>query len=274
MRPRIFPSLCDPFEDWKGPIVDKRANGTLPRAITMNDLRRHFFGLIDKTPNLDWLLLTKRPENIMRMWPLASDGTDSGEYDEKHLHNVWLLYSASDQETLEAGLHHLLACRDLAPVLGMSLEPLLGPVDLTKVICESRECEPSSSPLANDWTHLWMDALTGFRATSMFSATYGPQLDWVIVGGESGPDARPCALEWIDDIRRQCQTSGVPCFIKQLGSNPVTTNANLWDAPDLGKFIGASWGNTVAGCRINLDDPKGGDPSAWPEDLRVREFPR
>lgn len=291
---RVFPSLCDPFERWDMPmlhvagqrllVADEEPGRYLPqptneqfdrltnlekanlrsgvyRHVWMDDLRRDFFGLIDKTPNLDWLLLTKRPENIRRMM----DG-----YEE----NVWLLYSASDQETLESGLSNLLACRSLAPVIGLSLEPLLGPVDLRAVCCATRDCQASSSLLANDWTHLYMNALTGWRATSMYSGTEGPKLGWVIVGGESGPHARPCALEWIDDIRRQCQTSGVPCFIKQLGSNPVTTNANLWDAPDLGKFIGASWGNTVAGCRINLDDPKGGDPSAWPEDLRVREFPR
>ena len=68
--------------------------------------------------------------------------------------------------------------------------------------------------------------------------------------GESGPGARPCNVGWIRDVVKQCQRVGVPCFVKQLGSNPFfpTTNLNL------------------------LKHPKGGDPSEWPEDLRVRQF--
>lgn len=75
--------------------------------------------------------------------------------------------------------------------------------------------------------------------------------DWLIVGGESGHGARPCKLAWIRGIIRQCENANVPCFVKQLGGN-------VWDEDE----------------RLQLRDRKGGDPSEWPHDLRVREFPR
>ena len=74
-----------------------------------------------------------------------------------------------------------------------------------------------------------------------------PLLNWVIAGGESGAGARPCDLEWIRSLVYQCQQDEVPVFVKQLG-----------------RVLGLEHG---AG-------PKGGDWTAWPEDLRVRQFPR
>lgn len=75
----------------------------------------------------------------------------------------------------------------------------------------------------------------------------GSGLDWVIVGGESGPGARPMELPWAREIVKQCRWSGIAPFVKQLGS--------------------------VAGRELGAG-PKGGDWDAWPADLRVREFPR
>jgi protein gp37 len=71
-------------------------------------------------------------------------------------------------------------------------------------------------------------------------------IGWVIVGGESGPGARPMDLDWVRDIREQCRRAGVACFVKQLG--------RVW-------------------AREHLADPKGGDMSRWPDDLRLREMP-
>src|SRR5690606_19115021 len=78
------------------------------------------------------------------------------------------------------------------------------------------------------------------------------RLDWVIVGGESGPGARPFVLGWGKDIVRQCKAAGVAVFVKQVGSNP--TNREGQPCP-------------------HIKDRKGGSPEEWPEDLRVREFP-
>ena len=80
---------------------------------------------------------------------------------------------------------------------------------------------------------------------------------WVIIGGESGPHARPCGVGWIRDIIRQCRAVGVPCFVKQLGRDPQ------WSAAD----IEARWYE-------GFSDPKGGNMAEWPHDLRVRQFPK
>ena len=83
----------------------------------------------------------------------------------------------------------------------------------------------------------------------------GERLHWIIVGGESGPGARPCDLSWIRSIRDQCRTMSVPCFVKQLGSNARAKTA----------FDEDFW--------YSLKDQKGGNPAEWPSDLRVRESP-
>jgi hypothetical protein len=104
-------------------------------------------------------------------------------------------------------------------------------------------------------------------------------LDWVVVGGESGPGARLCHPDWIRSIRDQCQAAAMPVFIKQLGSYVVDRNdagfegdePESWpmgtDPQDLDtRYQGAP-------VRIPLRDTKGADISEWPADLRVRELP-
>src|SRR5205823_1649639 len=82
-------------------------------------------------------------------------------------------------------------------------------------------------------------------------------IHWVIVGGESGPGARPCHIEWVRSVNEQCGAAGVPCFVKQLGTRPQACCPDHRCPHDLA-----------------LRDRKGGDPAEWPEDLRNRrEFP-
>jgi protein gp37 len=85
-------------------------------------------------------------------------------------------------------------------------------------------------------------------------------IHWVIVGGESGPGARPFNVVWARSIIGQCKAAGVACFVKQLGA------VAMEDTPVVGRKYKV--GNVLA-----LDDRKGGDMSEWPADLRVREFP-
>lgn len=88
-------------------------------------------------------------------------------------------------------------------------------------------------------------------------------VDWVIVGGESGPKARPCDPEWIWGIVNQCRGAGIPCFVKQLGTAWARTTAERWrDEPDDNPH---SW-QRIAG-------NKGQWALAWPEYLQVREWP-
>lgn len=251
IRPRVFcASLADVFEDWEGPMVDHKGACL---GITMHDARARLFSLIDDTPHLDWQLLTKRPENIRRMWEHTR--SDNGRFRK----NVWLGTSVADQATAEQAIPELLKCHDLAAKLFLSVEPLVGPVDLLNLKCYF--CDGAGHGTKAD-----PDKMCGMcGATGVFKQAING-IDWVIVGGESGPKARPCNVEWIRDIVKQCESAGVPCFVKQLGANCEFHRLEGWTAgPGLVKQ-GNCW-------RIATSHPKGGDPSEWPEDLRVRQFP-
>lgn len=80
-------------------------------------------------------------------------------------------------------------------------------------------------------------------------------ISWVIVGGESGPGARPFDIQWAHDMVAQCEAAGVACFVKQLGARPGYQRTDGWHD-------------------VMLVDRKGGDILNWPADLRVREFPQ
>lgn len=138
------------------------------------------------------------------------------------LPNVWLGVSVENNDYVSR-IEKLLKAP--AAVRFLSLEPLLGPMNLRDHI-------------------FYMDVDTWKAAPS--------KIHWAIVGGESGPNARPCQLGWIAGIVAQCKAAGVPCFVKQFGSN-------AWDG----------------GTRIRLSG-KGGDPTEWPGDCREwpREWPR
>lgn len=284
-RKRVFcASLADVFEEWQAEIRDHKggilhrcraghtlaldavfANGAECRSgcnraahpLTLADLRSDLFKLIDETPYLDWQLVTKRPENVRRMWPDIRPGERmTPDYaGDQSRQNAWLLTSVSDQETAEAQIPELLRCRDLVPVLGLSIEPIVGPIELwkwiTPKVCRCRgntdcECYPGL-----------------------------PLIDWVIIGGESGPHARPCNIEWIRDLVRQCQVAGVPCFVKQLGA-VVIEDEDSWRSRGLTRLLDHRGGAPEGTVRWAMpSDPQhGGDPDDWPEYLRVREFPR
>jgi protein gp37 len=235
-------SFADVFEDWQGPIKGKSGgrialiDGTLcespggdkpapaagrtplgGRWATMQDVRRELFALIDETPWLDWLLLTKRPGNVRRFWRPPCDGNPHNWARD----NVWLITSVSNQPTLDELTPELLRCRDLVPVLGLSAEPLLGPLNL-----RARPPELRGACLI-DHRH---------------DGTQGPcqarGLDWIIVGGESGHHARPMHPDWARSIRDQCQAAGVAFFFKQWGeytchegiAGPVEQTVQ-WDPP-------------------------------------------
>jgi protein gp37 len=261
-RHRVFPSLCDPFENWDGRMhhsngdalaVYRPTNGVLNvrpyaddagpncRWATMSDVRASFFRLIDETPNLDWLLLTKRPENIARMMP-PCEGTVNADfnYHPRCMKNVWLGTSCENQEQARKRLSELLKVP--AAVHWVSAEPLLEDVDF-------------SSWLLSDYDRYCIDNRFGVPANASRA-----KINWLVVGGESGHGARACAVDWIYSIIGQCKAVGVPIFVKQIGSKPVA----IFDGPS---------GPHLRPCR-RLMDSKGGDWDEWSEDLRIREFPK
>jgi len=308
VRRRVFcSSLADVFEDWQGPIVNAdgqvlcdvgdfnwRPESEINRSafpgfnaadpefkVTMRDVRLKLFHLIDNTPQLDWLLLTKRPENIRDMWMMWNGVFDRDEPEIENgwwRHNTWIGTSVSDQSTADKAIPELLKARDLAPVLFLSVEPLLGPLDLTQWLYDNC-CSGVREHFNMDGEYIGSEA-----CSCNGGPVPSPEIDWVIVGGESGPNARPCNPEWIRSIVSQCKQAGVPCFVKQMGANVVTRNDAIedvfgngfsgWPDPEV-KFNIHGYREEYQGadCRIQLRDKKGGDPIEWPEDLRVLQFP-
>jgi protein gp37 len=128
------------------------------------------------------------------------------------LPNVWLGVSTEDQKRADERIPLLL--QTPAAVRFISAEPLLGPVDLTRL---AREGENGA---------FIDDALTGFRSNGHGGAT-GPKLDWVIVGGESGGGARPMHPEWARSLRDQCAQAETAFFFKQWGEHAHATQCDL-----------------------------------------------
>lgn len=188
-RTTVFPSICDPFED----------------LAELVEWRTEMFAAIDAAPLVDVILLTKRPENIPRMW------RDHNGWREERRNNVWLLTSVSDQKTADYLVPELLKCRDLSPVLGLSIEPLLGPIDLC--LCGWRD--EHSHPEEHD---VRCPVNPG-----------DPHLDWVIVGCESGARRRSMPHGAAISIAHQCANAGVPFFMKQMEiSGTVTGEISLF----------------------------------------------
>ena len=191
--------------------------------------RADLFGVIKRTPHLDWLLLTKRIGNVWRLTQRAM--WNSGSHPGMHHSlpaNVWLGATVVNQEEADRDIPKLLDAP--ARVRFLSCEPLLGPVDLEEV------------PVG------MFGPLRPYGGCS----ARNPRIDWIIVGGESGPGARPFTLGWGKDIVRQCQEAHVPVFVKQVGSRPVNREGERCP---------------------HILDRKGKVMEEWPEELRVREFP-
>jgi len=208
-RPRVFcASLADVFDN------------EVPQA-----WRDDLFDLILQTQRLDWLLLTKRIGNVERMLPPAWDGILP--------QNVWLGISVVNQEEADRDIPKLL--RVPAAVRFLSCEPLLSHILLDPDwLC--REYFTHSEECDND-----LCALNGDEYSCVGKVVQQPSVDWVIAGGESGPNARPMDPQWAEKLRVDCQTAGVAFFMKQ-GSQ-------------------ANWPNFK-------------EFESFPEAIRVREWPR
>lgn len=181
--------------------------------------RADLMQLIVSTPNLDWLLLTKRIGNAERLIAEAGDLIDYGDGWQslwgqgEWPRNVWLGSTICNQAEADRDIPKLLATP--AAVRFVSIEPMLGPIDLT-LIPHSEGY--GSSPCDGCGTAVARDALDG--STHCESGCDGPiltWLDWVIVGGESGPKARPMHPDWARSLRDQCTASSVPFLFKQWG---------------------------------------------------------
>lgn len=233
VRRRVFcSSMCDVFEDH--PVI--------------NEERQKLWSLIDRTPWLDWQILTKRADRLEFVTQFEWRNGPSP------MRNVWLGVSVEDQATADERIPHLLTTP--ATVRFVSYEPALGAVDFDRI---------RFAPIEN----AFVPALSADRRLGCLIVDHRdrdasvcfPRLDWIIVGGESGPGARPFDIAWARSTVAQCAAAGLPVFVKQLGARPV------YDAAHMIRLVSA--GLADSGVR----DAKGGSMAEWPEDLRVRQFP-
>lgn len=204
-RPRVF---CASLSDW------------LDDENVPSEWLRDLLSLIHETPNIDWLLLTKRPQNWKSRIEAAllSAQDDSGDdQPEWEWLEGWVCYDSPPENVwigVSAGADQSAALAIPAKVHFLSCEPMLHDMDTT---------------LAR-----------GFS--------------WIIFGGESGKNARPCHTDWIRSGVEFCRENNIAPFVKQMGSNCYAAGGDQ-------KYL------------IAMKDSHGGDMSEWPEDLRVREFP-
>lgn len=218
---------------WNGRVVlipdalDQPLRWKKPRRIFVNSMSDLFhesvpdawidrvFAVMALSPHHTFQVLTKRPERMQKCLTDTSLARCDGRGEAVHsfdptfplesiswpLPNVWLGVSVEDQATANARIPHLL--QTPAAVRWISAEPLLGKVDLTSIQFVGR------SGLNEEWNALYDYELDGDGP--------GPTLDWVVVGGESGPGARPMHPNWVRSIRDQCVGAGVAFNFKQWG---------------------------------------------------------
>ena len=195
------------------------------------------FAVMALTPQHTYQILTKRPERMLEYMQNSSERIKSealisfleGNEDQYTicdrlqfpLPNVWLGVTVENQKAANDRIYSLLETP--AAIRFLSCEPLLEEIDFT-----------------------------GIEDSDLLG-----EIDWVIVGGESGYGARPCEIKWIRSIVKQCKESETPVFVKQLGSHPF-----IQLIPELGGKI--PWTKSTG---------KGGKISEFPEDLQIREMP-
>jgi protein gp37 len=219
-RPRVF---CASMAD----VLDKDAPA---------GARERLWALIVGTPELDWLILTKRIGNartMMTPW-FESPSNPRGELPP----NVWLGATIANQEEADRDIPKLLDTP--ARVRFLSMEPLLGPVRLSQSWCDYLVGWETVSERDRRGDEVPLQAQTN-------------RIDWVIVGGESGANARPFTLGYAKELVAQCRAVGVPVFVKQVGARPVNREGERCP---------------------HITHKKGADMAEWPDVLQVREFPR
>lgn len=280
VRLKVFcASLCDLFEDFDGPLAGD------PRCWSdLDDVREALWPLIEQCDWLDFLLLTKRPQNVPRMVPAAWLARRRDQHGDPEPcrncpaklgqpchpgcsgpwpRNVWLGATAGTKKGAARRVPELLKIP--APVRFVSYEPALEAVDF-------RPWLPQRCVTCSDWLRP--------------RCIHRESIDWLIAGGESGPKARPFEVAWMRRVIKQCRDAGVPVYAKQLGANThdrndAGFNGQPEDAWDLDVLAGDVEDNPNgyreeyqgAPVRIRLRDKKGEDMAQWPTDLRVREWP-
>lgn len=201
---RVFVgSMMDIFEK-PMPMVDWKGN---PLDCTTDTARQHFFSKIPTSPNLLFLLLTKRPSNIIKYAPK--------EWLYNRPKNVMFGSSVSDQATADTLIPQLIGAgiRFSIPVF-LSVEPMLDRVNLRRSLMKYLYDRGKDV--------LWADKKVG------------DFIDWVIVGGESGHNKRPFNCDWARELRTECETERIAFFFKQVDKvQPIPDDLLIRQFPQL-----------------------------------------
>jgi protein gp37 len=203
-----YAGLTTDARKWSGELhyipnrVDEIARWTKPRPRvfvgSMSDVFHEsaplrwiseIMAAVRERPDSSFLFLTKRPERLLE-WQAYM----GGDFPHDHVWppNAWIGVSVENQETADVRIPILSRVR--ARVKWLSMEPLLGPVDLAPFLLHTVALGPDRRALADSV----------------------PDIAWVVVGGESGPGARPMEPEWARDLRDQCVAQDTPFFFKQM----------------------------------------------------------
>lgn len=242
--------LAEPL-GWRKPmLVFVNSMSDLFHPTVADEYIAAIFGVMAATPHHTYQVLTKHPDRAAKWfqwveskggrrcekWDDVEPGIMLGHQSERFgvawpkdtpvclswpLPNVWLGTSVEDQANADARIPYLLQCP--AAVRWVSYEPALGPVDFWPFFSDASGDGPRCNPDGS------------------------PALGWIVVGGESGPGARPFDPTWAGSVITQCAEAGVPVFVKQMGSKPHG---------------------------LKLKDRKGGDMTEWFSGLRVRQWPK
>ena len=196
------------------------ASGTTPAKVCVEQACRSFGGET-QDPIADRIMAAAVGQTLHHLGDVAS----------WPLPNVWMGVSAENEDYAEERIPELLSIP--AAVRFVSYEPALGPIIFWAFLKSAER-----------------DAFSGVVLPPMLSSK--PGLDWIIIGGESGPGSRPFNVEWARSVVQECEEAKVACFVKQLGRRPETAD----------------------GRPMLLVSRKGNDMEEWPEDLRVRQWPR
>lgn len=275
-RPRriFLASMTDIFGEW---VHDE-------------DLDR-IFAVMALTPQHTYQVLTKRPERMREYMTAERHGLPSEGHVELAkdllsterwgigqflgtwpLPNVWLGTSVENQHWADIRIPELLATP--AAVRFVSCEPLLEEVWLTRDLVWAPTPCPGGCGCVRPEDPAAHDCGCDEGCCSEEFNYRRPDLNWIIVGGESGHGARPFDVAWARSAVEQCRAAGVAVYVKQLGARPYTSDMAGMAFPFHVRRTTGPVGLSPTAIGVTLRDLKGGDPDEWPADLNVREFPQ
>jgi len=194
---------------------------------------RDLCGLIELTPNLLWLLLTKRVGNVVgRVSEARSHDWLAGRA------NVMLGATVVTQAEADRDIPKLLAVPAARRFL--SIEPMLAAIELDRWLTIHKHWKSADSLPAAPWHPPYPKHW--YERQALVAAGWKHELHWIIVGGESGPNARPIHPDWVRSIRDQCVAAGVPFFFKPWGEwTPGENVERRRGVVDGAEFDGDRW---------------------------------